>query len=57
MRTCEKCGGDGLVALRSINILHCADCNHRQPWKLKEGQKPLLGSSRQKNGGDGNDTK
>ena len=43
-KRCE-CGGP-LVALRSVDLRICNDCKTETPWRLSEGQKPLIGSNR-----------
>ena len=52
MKKCEKCGCDALVRFMSMNLLQCGDCGHQMVWKLKPGQKPLVGNNRQVSDGN-----
>lgn len=42
---CEECGGP-LILLRSQYTKLCPDCGAEFVWPLKEGQKPLVSSNR-----------
>lgn len=42
---CPECGGP-YIPLRSMNKKICNGCGATVPWKLKEGQKPLLQCTR-----------
>ena len=44
-KPCPKCGTP-MVNLASINERQCIGCGHSEPWKLSEGQKPLINTSR-----------
>ena len=35
-----------LVPLRSMQIKICVDCGKEHAWKLRDDQKPLIGSNR-----------
>lgn len=45
---CPHCNSP-MVALRSMSKRQCSNgkCSHEVCWTLDEGQKPLIGSSRQ----------
>lgn len=42
---CPQCGGT-LHPIRSQFIKMCGSCDYQEPWELKPGQKPLIGSNR-----------
>jgi len=43
---CWDCGSDVLRLFRSTNEKVCHACGTVMPWYIEEGQKPLLGASR-----------
>lgn len=45
-KPCPHCSSP-LVDLRSMNRRQCSGCGRYYAWELSEGQKPLIGSSRQ----------
>lgn len=45
-KPCPHCNSP-LVDLRSMNRRQCSGCGRYYAWELSEGQKPLIGSSRQ----------
>ena len=44
-KPCPKCGTP-MVNLSSINLRECVGCQHKEPWHLSEGQKPLINNNR-----------
>lgn len=46
LHPCPKCGA-ALTSLSSMNCRLCTGCGAEVPWKLKPGQVPTVGSSRQ----------
>ena len=44
----KRCKHATTVKLSSIQKQICADCNARLDWPLKDGQQPLVSSSRDK---------
>lgn len=44
--TCPLCKSTRITRMSSTRTLYCHDCERRIPWKLKDGQKPLIGSNR-----------
>lgn len=42
---CPACGSP-LHPLRSQFMKMCGSCDYQEPWELKPGQKPLIGSNR-----------
>ena len=46
MKQCNACTSKALVHLRSMNLKICADCGNEIEWRLDEGQRPLIDSSR-----------
>lgn len=43
---CPKCHNPHVIRMSSLRIIHCGDCGTESPWPLKDGQKPLISSSR-----------
>lgn len=41
-----ECGSTRLREFQSLFYKQCDSCLHKQPWNRDEGQKPLVGSSR-----------
>lgn len=47
-KPCPDCG-EPMVSMPSLNLRQCATgCKEKFDWKLDEGQKSLLGNSRDK---------
>lgn len=46
LHPCPECGA-ALTSLSSMNCRLCTGCGAEVPWKLKPGQVPTVGSSRQ----------
>lgn len=46
LHPCPVCGA-ALTSLSSMNCRLCTGCGAETPWKLKPGQVPTVGSSRQ----------
>ena len=44
----KRCKHATTIKLSSIQKQICADCNARLDWPLKDGQQPLVSSSRDK---------
>ena len=44
-KPCPECGTP-MVGYSSIDLRECVGCKHSEPWKLDEGQKPLLTNNR-----------
>ena len=44
-KPCPKCGTP-MVNLSSISRRQCVGCGYVEPWKLAEGQRPLINTSR-----------
>ncbi len=44
-KPCPNCKAP-MVGYSSIDLRECVGCDHSEPWKLAEGQKPLINSSR-----------
>jgi hypothetical protein len=44
---CPKCKDGVMCELRSLSVKMCNSCGHNVPWKLKEGQIPLIANNRQ----------
>lgn len=49
----SPCCNAPFVAFRSFNMKMCADCREEYDWYLKQGQKPLITSSRDKSNYEG----
>lgn len=45
-KRCQKCNGERLRLFASLNYKQCDQCGHKMPWRLDEGQRPLVGPSR-----------
>ena len=45
-RRCPECNSASLAGIGSQRVRKCGDCAHEFSWELKEGQKPLVDSSR-----------
>jgi len=44
-KPCPVCGWP-MVNLSSISLRLCVGCKHSEAWKLSDGQKPLINTSR-----------
>lgn len=45
-KQCEKCGNRDLVLIRTQSIKGCVDCGAIIPWRLDDGQRPVIEGGR-----------
>lgn len=51
-KACPQCGGQAIAKFSSLNMKYCGDCGCWFSWELTEGQKPLIGPSRDRGFGN-----
>jgi hypothetical protein len=49
-KICPNCSNRDLVRLSTLNLKFCPDCHTWIPWKLSEGQQPIVTNNRVKAG-------